>query len=41
LKNGQIDINGNVSGHNVTGKHLIMGIVDYIGGEEKIIEKST
>jgi hypothetical protein len=31
LKNGQIDINGNVYGKDVVGKLLIMETVDYIG----------
>jgi hypothetical protein len=30
-----MDTNGNVFGKNVVGKHLIMVMVGYIGGEEK------
>jgi hypothetical protein len=32
LKDILIDINGNVSGLNVGGKHLMTAMVDYIGG---------
>jgi hypothetical protein len=39
LKNGQLDINGNVCGKNVVGNHLIMVMVNYIGGKKvKIIK---
>jgi hypothetical protein len=34
LKDILIDTNGNVYGKNVVGKHLIMVMVDYIGGKK-------
>jgi hypothetical protein len=33
LKVGQIDINGNVYGKTVVGKHLIMVMENYIGSQ--------
>jgi len=34
LKVGQVDINGNVYGKVAVGKHLIMEMVNYIGGKK-------
>ncbi len=34
MKVGQVDINGNVYGKVAVGKHLIMEMVNYIGGKK-------
>tara|TARA_R100000742_G_C4247382_1_gene66087 strand:+ start:107 stop:241 length:135 start_codon:yes stop_codon:yes gene_type:complete len=40
LKNIPIDINGNVYGKNVVGKHSKIIMENYIGGNEKKLKKN-